>query len=212
MKKLLMIVLAAGLTAAYGQNTTTETPTPPASKAMLDGKVFAVVLSAEANPTGKNGNADSDRYLDDPSNIPPGHDKPQSMGTNKNNDVSAPENSVAGQKLIMRFENGMFKTNGKGDFKTNNCTYNSWGMESTGISFTTDCRPGSSSSSINEPAAPAAETSKAKSAQYSGTVNGDTIHGTITCTKNDGTVKNYAYTGSVAGKNDLDGEGEMGMK
>jgi hypothetical protein len=141
----------------------------------------------------------------------------------RNKPGQTPATASFEKKMIIRFDNGNIKTSGKGDLKVQNCAYNSWGMESTGISFSADCgssdhktsdaSPASSSGMNTGSDVPVSDASKNhEGVQMTGTVNGETIHGVLTCTKNDGSIRTYSYTGSKAGKNDLDMENEMGMK
>ena len=51
-----------------------------------------------------------------------------------------------------------------------------------------------------------------KSMMVSGTVTGNSIQGSITCTKSNGMTKKYSFTGSIADQKDLDNDKEMGMK
>jgi len=50
-----------------------------------------------------------------------------------------------------------------------------------------------------------------KSMMISGTVNGNSIQGTISCTKSNGTKKNYSFTGTLADQKDIDNDKEMGL-
>jgi hypothetical protein len=243
MKKIVVVFAALAFSAAaYAQHNGTDMQTKSAdNKAMLDGKAFVVTLSDNTSGTlGKTGSMQSGTVAQ-PDRTDQGTDKNAVKPEARVNDTKT------GKKMVIHFENGMVRTSAKGDLKIEKCAYNSWGMESTGISFSADCN--SSGTSMNNDknynSGTAAEsgrssttvsgtadattgsangsssatgadqtssTSRGTGNQLTGTVNGDTIHGVLTCTKNDGTVKSYSYTGTTAGKNDLDMENEMGMK
>ena len=247
--------------ASFAQNTKTDSEIRNSSdKAMLDGKAFVVTLSV--NATGADGNLNSGgKPIHSKDDAQPNRND-QGMDNGKGNAYGTTDTKT-GQKMMIRFENGMVKTSGKDHLKVEKCTYKSWGMESTGISFSADCGSSSSMQNLNrtkDPGTPeSVKTSKETQTvttettpsgktnttvsgetktgtvtgtttneattttatvdskdrtktQITGTVNGDTIHGTMICTKSDGSVKTYSYTGSKAGKNDLDMESEMGMK
>ena len=51
-----------------------------------------------------------------------------------------------------------------------------------------------------------------KMIRINGTVTGNSISGTLSCTRDDNSMKTYTFTGNIADKNDLDMEQEMGMK
>lgn len=192
MKNILIAITVLGIcSTSIAQHTQTELQTKPATdKAMLDGKAFVVTLS---------GNSSAESGIENPEMNPPNR-KDQGVDSRpQEKPGKTASDSKAGKKLVLRFENGKLKSSGKGDLKAENCYYNSWGIESTGISFTSDC---------NADRKPEDKTG----IQLSGTVNGDTIHGNISCTKADGSVTTYSYTGSKAGKNDLDLENEIGLK
>ena len=250
MKMFLIAIAALSIcTTAMAQHTETGTQIKSSNnqKPMLDGKAFVVILSDNATgTTGRMGTADNDKKMESTSPAQPSR-------ADQGMDAKAGSNDKTmntGKKMVIRFENGMIRTSGKGEMKVEKCMYNSWGMESTGISFAADCNaagtPGSSSmkqdkgdntqsnsstvSSGTSSASPASVTAKGesmstdqtatamttasnkKSSTITGTVNGESIHGTMTCTKEDGSVKSYSFTGSKAGKNDLDLENEMGMR
>jgi|GEM_PF-6687918 len=247
--KTILLAATALLTSAFtfAQHNEIDSQTKSSSdKAMLDGQAFVVMLTDNSSAsTGKIGNMDSDRYMDNPNVTQPNKNNQGMNPTSKAPGTNEKKEAGSAKKMVLRFENGMVRTSGKGDLKVSNCSYKSWGMESTGISFTADCNntTGSSSEVIGkenqggQPQPPAGSAigtttktyepnqgsvqaennsvttvSASNSTQLSGTVNGDTIHGTITCNKSDGSVKTYSYTGTKAGKNDLDMENEMGMK
>jgi len=192
-KYLLLFAVAAIYSTAFAQHTQTDSKTEiTTDKAMLNGKVFAVTLTENTSgTTGTPGNISNDKMMENPDLTKRDIENSQT-GKSKtmNSDLKD------GRKMLIRFENGEARISGKGEIKNEKCPYKSWGMESTGISFSADCN----------------KSDKGSGTQLTGTVNGDTVHGTLTCTKDDGMVKTYSYTGSKAGPNDLDMEHEMGMK
>lgn len=201
MKKFILVITAAAIcSVTNAQHNQTEPKSDiQTNKAMLDGKAFSVTLTENVvGTTGTPGAVTEDKAI-------------ENRDLTKR-DVERPQNDKAGtmnsdlkdnRKMLLRFENGEVRISGKGGIKNESCTYKSWGMESTGISFSADC---GSVKAENENAKSSAGTI------LTGTVNGDTIHGTMTCTKDDGVVKSFSYTGSKAGTNDLDMENEMGLK
>jgi len=247
MKKILFMIAMAVSSIANSQNATVQPQgNVSTDKGMLDGKAYVVMVSENSSGTTvvKTGDADTRQ---DPGNKENTQDR--TMPSGKPNTMKIEKNT--GKKMLIHFDHGMVKTSGSGDTKVEKCVYNSWGMESTGISFSADCNSGTTqnnkpSSSMNEtpPATGGQNNSNASSGtsasatttqpvnaeeatssvkpntpetgksgiQLTGTVNGNTIHGSITCMKADGTVKTYSFTGSTAGKNDLDMENETGMK
>jgi hypothetical protein len=54
--------------------------------------------------------------------------------------------------------------------------------------------------------------SEKSSVLLTGTVSGNAISGTISCTKKNGTSRKYSFTGSIADKNDLSLENDLGLK
>jgi hypothetical protein len=199
MKKLILLIAASALcSASYAQHNQTEPKTDiQTNKAMLDGKAFSVTLTENVvGTTGTPGTVTEDKSMDNRDLTKRDVERPQSDKTGTmNSDLKD------NRKMLLRFENSEVRISGKGGIKNESCAYKSWGMESTGISFSADCN---SAKSENE---------NAKAGTIlTGTVNGDTIHGSMTCTKDDGTVKSFSYTGSKAGPNDLDMENEMGLK
>ena len=198
-KYILFLAVVAMSTASYAQHTQTEPKTEITDKAMLDGKAFTVTLTENTSSTTVTPASKSeDRMVENPDLTKRDVEDPQPKKSGTID--SDPKDS---RKMLLRFENGEVKLAGKGDIKSEKCPYKSWGIESTGISFSADCN---ASATIDK-------NGKSKDGTIlTGTVNGDTIHGTMTCTKSDGTVMTYSYTGSKAGPNDLDMESEMGMK
>jgi hypothetical protein len=224
-----LLITAAALTMSLGsfaQHTQTESKTKDAeNKAMLDGKAFVITLSENTpGSTGKPANMSGDVQ-----DRETGTDQPSGKPAGKAYDNSKDQ---TGKKMMIRFENGMVKTSGKDHLKVDKCTYNSWGMESTGISFSADCSSNSSMKNIDKTTKTESATTQdgtgtvtttstgtttttggqTTTTQITGTVNGDTIHGTMACTKPDGSVKSYSFTGTQAGPNDLDMEREMGLR
>jgi hypothetical protein len=202
MKKYILLFAAVSVcSVTIAQHTQTESKTEmTTNKAMLDGKAFAVTLTENMpGTTGTPGNMTGDKMSENPdlTKRDVEDSKSDKAGTMKDDATNT-------RKMLIRFENGEVKTSGKGEIKNEKCAYNSWGMESTGISFSADCKPSASMEKKSD-------SSKAGTL-LTGTVNGDTIHGSMTCTKDDGSVKTFSYTGSKAGPNDLDLENEMGMK
>jgi len=198
-KHLLFIAAIAFSTIAFAQHNQKDSKTDIESKAMLDGKIFAVTLTENVpGTTGTPENATDNKMMENPDLTKRDVDVTQS-GKSKGIDNDLKDH----RKMLIRFDNGEVKISGKGSVKNEKCLYKSWGMESTGISFSADCKSIANSDQKND---------KSQSTMLTGTVNGDTVHGTMTCTKGDGTVKTYSYTGSKAGPNDLDMEQEMGMK
>jgi hypothetical protein len=201
MKKLIIILVVSGMCSfSFAQHTQTDSKTEiTTDKAMLDGKVFSVTLTENIpGTTGTPGNISTDERMENPDLTKRDVESTQAGKSNTEN-----KDLKDNRKMLIRFENGDVKISGKGEIKNEKCPYKSWGIESTGISFSADCKSTGNSS----------QTDKANtSSLITGTVNGDTVHGTLTCTKNDGTIKTYSYTGSKAGPNDLDMEQEMGMK
>jgi len=197
MKKYMLLSAAVIMwTVSMAQHTEKESKTEIQNdKAMLDGKAYAVTLTENtAGATGAPGSLSQDMNVDHPDMTK------RDVEDRKADKAGSSEKDVKNRKLLIRFENGDVKLSGKGEIKNEKCPYKSWGMESTGISFSSDC------SSTNK-----SENNSTTSTLLTGTVNGDTVHGTITCNKADGSVKTYSYTGSKAGPNDLDLENEMGM-
>ena len=199
-KHVLLFAAFAMCSTAFAQHNQKDSKTEITSdKAMLDGKVFAVTLTENTSgTTGTPGNISNDKMMENP-------DLTKRDVENSQTGKSKTMNSDLkdGRKMLIRFENGEARISGKGEIKNEKCPYKSWGMESTGISFSADCK-----STVNDNQ----KSDKGSGTMLTGTVNGDTVHGTLTCTKEDGTVKTYSYTGSKAGPNDLDMEQEMGMK
>jgi len=196
MKKYILLFAAVSMcSVTFAQHTQTESKTEvTTNKAMLDGKAFAVTLTENIpGTTGTPGTMTEDKMSENPDLTKRDVEQPK---TDKSGTMNS--DMKDSRKMLIRFENGDVKTSGKGEIKNEKCPYKSWGMESTGISFSADCKS-------------SANTSKSGTL-LTGTVNGDTIHGTMTCTKEDGKVKTFSYTGSKAGPNDLDLENEMGMK
>ena len=201
MKKLILLISAIGIcSVTFAQHNQTDSKTDiQTTKAMLDGKSYSVTLTENiVGTTGTPGTVADDRSMEN-------HDLTKRDVERPLTDKSGSMNSDLkdNRKMLLRFENGDVKISGKGGIKNESCAYKSWGMESTGISFSADC---SGAKTENENAKSNAGTI------LTGTVNGDTIHGTMTCTKDDGSVKSFSYTGSKAGPNDLDLENEMGLK
>lgn len=190
----------------------------PVDKAMLDGKTYVVTLTENTSGTGEKTALDNDRRMDNTVMKP--ESKPSQAEQKSTVQGTGNNTSVSGKKMLLRFENGIVKSSLKGEMRIEKCPYKSWGIESTGISFSADCNiaenstKNDASSAVKTPASGAEDKNNSgiKSTIITGTVNGDTIHGTMNCTKTDGSVKIYSYTGSTAGKNDLDMESEMGMK
>jgi hypothetical protein len=229
MKNFLIALTALAVSAgAAGQHTKSDSQTKSmTAKGMLDGKSYVVTLTDNSPGAGQPLMMDAERsqehpVMTEPKGNDPGMDK-------KNNGAGTKmEDSKTGKRMVIRFEGGTLRTSGKGDLKVEQCAYNSWGMASTGISFSADCSPSASTPAKADPSSPAAVRHTEDEAtagagtpspapgkattQLTGTVNGDTIHGSMTCTRDDGTLRKYSYMGSSAGKNDLDLEGEMGMK
>ncbi len=202
MKKYRLIFAALIISiAANAQHTQTESKTDIISdKAMLDGKAFAVTLTENTTgTTGTPGNVADDRLKDSQDMTKRDVENSQ---TGKSNSMNS--DLKDNRKMLIRFESSEVKISGKGEIKNEKCPYKSWGMESTGISFSADCK--------HEGNADAKSGKTNAGTLLTGTVNGDTIHGTMTCTKEDGTLKTFSYTGTKAGPNDLDMEQEMGLK
>src|SRR5690349_21528906 len=117
-------------TGVYAQHNGGEPDVKPATvKAMLDGKAFVVTLT-ENTPGIKR--LDSDHPKDNTSK----NDRKEPESSMQNSNQTKPEQEMnTGRKMLIRFDAGMVRVTGKGDLKTDRCPYNSWGMESTGISF-----------------------------------------------------------------------------
>ena len=201
MKKYILFFAAAAMyTIASAQHTQTQSKTEVTTdKAMLDGKTFAVTLTENiTGTTGTPGNV-SDHRVENPEMTK------RDMETRQPDKAGTVNNELKDKhKMLLRFESGNVNISGKGEIKNDNCPYKSWGMESTGISFSADCGVNGNTDKKNDKAN--------ASTVLTGTVNGDTVHGTMTCTKEDGSVKIYSYIGSKAGPNDLDMENEMGLR
>jgi hypothetical protein len=200
-KHLLLIVAIAMCATAFAQHTQTESKTEiTTDKPMLDGKAFTVTLTENTSSTGISTTGTSDETMtENPDLTKRDVEDPQAKKAGAVN--SDPKDN---RKVLLRFENSTVKISGKGEIKNDKCPYKSWGMESTGISFSADCMATADGDKVN---------GKSNAGTLlTGTVNGDTIHGNITCTKDDGSVKTFSYTGSKAGPNDLDMENEMGMQ
>jgi hypothetical protein len=202
MKKYILLFAAVSTCSlGFAQHTQTESKTEiTTDKAMLDGKAFAVTLTENTSgTTGTPGNISEDKMIENADMTKRDIEDPKSEKTGTmNSDLKD------SRKMLIRFENGEVRTSGKGEIKNEKCPYSSWGMESTGISFSADCKSTAGTEKKND--------SSKSGTLLTGTVNGDTIHGSMTCTKDDGSVKTFSFTGSKAGPNDLDMENEMGMK
>lgn len=198
MKKRILILAAVALcSVTYAQHTQTESKTDVTNeKAMLDGKAFAVTLTE--NTTGTTGTPGADKIMEN-SDVTKRDVENSQTGTSNTINKDLKDT----RKMLIRFDNGEVKVFGKSTVKNEKCPYKSWGIESTGISFSADCNVAGNANEKND--------KTAAGTQFTGTVNGDTIHGSMTCIKDDGTVKTYSYSGSKAGPNDLDMEQEMGM-
>jgi len=202
MKKFILLFAAVAMgPVTFAQHNQTESKKDiTTDKAMLDGKTFAVMLTENiTGTTGTPGNMSDDRMIENQDMT-----KRDVESTQSGKSGSMNSDLKDNRKMLLRFENGKVKISGKGEIKNDNCFYKSWGMESTGISFSSDC--GSNGNADKQ------KDKSKTSTLLTGTVNGDTIHGALTCTKDDGTVKSFSYTGATAGPNDLDMENEMGLK
>src|SRR5437868_477320 len=141
MKKIMILfaAISISLVAVAQQDQTnpqTQPSTSPSGNTSLDGKVFAVTLTdnSSASVNGTAGNMSSEKAMDNPNVTQP-----------KRTDQGTDMDSKSGKKMILRFENGIVKTSGKGIMKTEKCGYSSVGTASTGISFTADCESSNTS-------------------------------------------------------------------